>query len=622
MDCPKYGQVIQIANSTLSLSFFQSFFLIFIFIFYFLIYNNVPIFLFSPFFFAHTSFFCYLILSSSRSNSPSGFLLLSRKILIFRESSHFYCRIGSFLIGGVSIKTVEVSIVPNFFVSLLQQSSLLVWVGGFGVAEAFGVAPMEMKVSIVFRSDQIEGTRSTVFGTSCQSNGGKQSENDAYIPSDGNSHAPKVRKPYTITKQREKWTEEEHQKFLEALKLYGRGWRQIEEHIGTKTAVQIRSHAQKFFSKVVRESDGSAESSIQPINIPPPRPKRKPLHPYPRKSVNSFKGHTISNENEISPSTNMLAAVRDSSSPTSVLSAVGSEAFGSAFSEQNNRCLSPNSCTTDIHSVNLSPVEKENDCMTSKPSEEEEKGSLASVHLSTISNPNMCMKSEFSSKETECVKDAANMTNTTSIKLFGRTVLMVGDQKSLNIDYENVKPITVKSAEMDDAENEKLVQTGESEQVDTQLSLGMCNGNWHIKLGADVINVTSIEPPTASLCLNEYSGDASSLPIWSLYQGLPAFRPCNEILNPMPLRPCSKVRTREEESSCTGSNTESVSDVGNQGKNSDAVESQCHDEEGGATPQKAARGFVPYKRCLAERDGNSLIVALEERKGQRARVCS
>ena len=38
----------------------------------------------------------------------------------------------------------------------------------------------------------------------------------------------KVRKPYRITKQREKWTEKEHQKFLEALKLYGRGWRQIE----------------------------------------------------------------------------------------------------------------------------------------------------------------------------------------------------------------------------------------------------------------------------------------------------------------------------------------------------------------------------------------------------------
>ncbi|ESQ36726.1 hypothetical protein EUTSA_v10007028mg [Eutrema salsugineum] len=104
----------------------------------------------------------------------------------------------------------------------------------------------------------------------------------------------KARKPYTITKQRERWTEDEHDRFLEALRLYGRAWQRIEEHIGTKTAVQIRSHAQKFFTKLEKEAEAKGIPVCQAldIEIPPPRPKRKPNTPYPRKPGNNATSST------------------------------------------------------------------------------------------------------------------------------------------------------------------------------------------------------------------------------------------------------------------------------------------------------------------------------------------
>nr|GEX34164.1 protein REVEILLE 6 isoform X2 [Tanacetum cinerariifolium] len=98
------------------------------------------------------------------------------------------------------------------------------------------------------------------------------------MDSNSNNNKKRVRKPYTITKSRQNWTDIEHDKFLEALHLFDRDWKKIEAFVGSKTAIQIRSHAQKYFLKV--QKSGTNE------HVPPPRPKRKAAHPYPLKAKN------------------------------------------------------------------------------------------------------------------------------------------------------------------------------------------------------------------------------------------------------------------------------------------------------------------------------------------------
>jgi SHAQKYF class myb-like DNA-binding protein len=58
-----------------------------------------------------------------------------------------------------------------------------------------------------------------------------------------------------------RWSREEHSAFMEGLRLHGREWKKIAAMIPSRTVVQIRTHAQKFFQKQAK-SEGRASDDL------------------------------------------------------------------------------------------------------------------------------------------------------------------------------------------------------------------------------------------------------------------------------------------------------------------------------------------------------------------------
>lgn len=47
-----------------------------------------------------------------------------------------------------------------------------------------------------------------------------------------------------------RWSMDEHFRFIEALQLFGKEWKRVQQHVGSRSSTQARSHAQKFFVKL------------------------------------------------------------------------------------------------------------------------------------------------------------------------------------------------------------------------------------------------------------------------------------------------------------------------------------------------------------------------------------
>lgn len=384
----------------------------------------------------------------------------------------------------------------------------------------------------------------------------------------GNDYSLKVRKPYTITKQRERWTDEEHQKFLEALKLYGRAWRKIEEHIGTKTAVQIRSHAQKFFSKVIRDTNGNNTTLEESIEIPPPRPKRKPTHPYPRKLVEIPKNEMSNLEQPLrSNSPRSLDFGQENKSPKSVLSAVVSETLGSSDSDTPTGSLSPVSSISAVHN-NSYPI------FESKSSYEEDAcPQLDELNASSTHDDNEQpqVKLEILSNESVSTNDdETEESPRRTFKLFGTTLLVTDTREPSSPSTDASKPIP-----------------------SMQLQSG---------------------------CSDIASGLATIVPWWTFSHNT-AFMPEHKESEGN----CEDKEV-ENEGSCAGSNTSSSNDEENNERLDDQAKTDHVNYFVGNTTSETVRfktfgkGFVPYKRCIAEREKQFSSVTYEERKGQRIRL--
>lgn len=453
----------------------------------------------------------------------------------------------------------------------------------------------------------------------------------------GNDYAPKVRKPYTITKQRERWSEEEHKKFLEALKLYGRAWRRIEEHVGTKTAVQIRSHAQKFFSKVVRDSNGS-HTSLEPIEIPPPRPKRKPMHPYPRKLVIATNEKTsLLEQSRRSASPNPSISEQENHSPTSVLSAVGSDTAGSADSDTPSGSLSPVSSAAGVQSGGLVP---------SEPNQPTEGSASAAPALTTVGSiPDELLSTKldlFPQGNIHAKEGASEEASVQSLKLFGRTLLVTDSRRPSSPQIGSGK------SNPSEAHEEKDFEAFPSNGLPGKPIVGNTECTWnHMIQGAhDALCFTQSQQEKANLV---QASSGASTPWWTFYGGLPfPFIPFHKVEPSKAFvdSELGEVHEKEvmKEGSWTGSNTGSVNDVENGDKYSEAetqsrpliIKNENHEadlafrlrpsdrsafSELRSSPQKCVKGFVPYKRCIAERDSRSSTTTGEERNVKQIRLC-
>jgi SHAQKYF class myb-like DNA-binding protein len=130
-----------------------------------------------------------------------------------------------------------------------------------------------------------------------------------------------------------RWNKAEHDRFIEAIKKFGKDWKSVENYIQTRSGSQIRSHAQKFFNRIISKYkidksavisfinnyyDGSMDN-CSPEEHMPRKPKKK-LEAQPKNGSDGMKSKPEAIESAMSlskpPEESFQAEIKPPAAPT------------------------------------------------------------------------------------------------------------------------------------------------------------------------------------------------------------------------------------------------------------------------------------------------------------------
>ncbi|KAK9691639.1 hypothetical protein RND81_09G209300 [Saponaria officinalis] len=371
----------------------------------------------------------------------------------------------------------------------------------------------------------------------------------------------------------------------------------------------LRSFANSLcLFKVVRETNNSNASSTEPIEIPPPRPKRKPSHPYPRKLVLPSKKENPLDQQAGASSPNFSVYEQENQSPTSVLPDLASDTASVDSTTPDGLTPDSPSSESSMPDGSQSPIPSDEAVNQAGLTPFEDSIPQDDVNASpSMSNDRASVKLElFLSMD---AFDKPESVPTKVLKLFGKDVVVPNKLCDSSM-------CLTKSPSSDMGEELLQASPPDFHPVDINVQTG--DNFWGRQTYYD----------------SDESGNQVEKPVplpWSVFVkgvALPTFE-------------CHVENDQQKESlrdgSCGSSSNESAENTWN------AVTTQYHHcglllhSESGismeptekkpallgskSAMEKASKGFVPYKRCFSERDMESSTVNIGENEAQRIRLC-